>query len=623
MCKKIISFIVAVIVVAIFLTATFVFAYENYDAIAASAGYVARIGDAESAYANGAFTGYYKFLDSTFSVGYSSEYTAALDAVAKGQTVTLISDVDMRAKSGNINITTKMNNITIKGAEGRDVTLYSTCCFVVDGKILNMEDLTVSVEQDSACFAVVKSSGTVNFKNCTFVSSSTPTYGLFHVLSSTLNITGGSINFGEYDTDTNTYSGVDAKAGSNQRETIIWSNSTGSKVNLNGVYADISNSSELYGISLEKGGTVGIVDSTLITGDHSVFLGRADGKYSQSVSVTSSTIKSLGTASEADGIAVYCKNAATVSIDVNGASDICAQKGEGLKICGEGSIDTCRINIGESSCVSSASSDGIDISDATGSAQPVSIAINDKAKVSSAAEGGCALMIGDVSVTLDMNGEASLNADIPYSLSAENLDSVITAEDTVSVATIAPTVSYGASIRIQEGSNGIRFSTTVDGERVANAKDHGILLVKYSDLIAKEADFTVHSMDSENVTYGKISAKDDSGSGVYEDEDGSISFTVVLTDLPTEELTTKFAVRAYALYTVNGTDVYVYSDFLADENVRSMANVAYSALNDVKESKDEAGGYIYEVETGKWSLYTKTQYNIIKTTYGDVAEPKA
>ncbi|MBQ8212367.1 MAG: hypothetical protein IJZ80_00010 [Clostridia bacterium] len=186
---------------------------------------------------------------------------------------------------------------------------------------------------------------------------------------------------------------------------------------------------------------------------------------------------------------------------------------------------------------------------------------------------------------------------------------------------VAPTVEYGASIRISDGANGIRFCTTVKADRVANAKDYGILLVKYGELVSANADFTAYSMDSKNVTYAKISALDDNGSGISENGDGMLSFNIVLTDLPEDQLTTRFAIRAYAVYNVNGTDVYVYSDFSEDANVRSMANVAYCALRDLKQEKDAANGYIYEIDTGKWSCYTKEQYDIISLTYGDVAEP--
>lgn len=685
--KKLLSTVLACIIITMTFAASVpVLGIIDYDAEAAAQGYVARILDAEAAYDGGSFTGYYKFLDSVCSAGYTSDHTTAFDAVSQGQTITLIADADMRGASTSVNI--DKNNVTIEGAEGKDVTIYRLGNFLVDAKNLTFKNVNFSLEKDSASFFSVKNNGTLNLNGCTFTYNGTLKYGLLQVHGSTLNLTDCKAYLGEYNSETGTYSGVDVSDTNSIKTALIWSSTENSSVTLDGFEADITSSPEVYGISFEKGGTVKMLDTALTTTDHSLLMsgeksvkldiggasrvmsesgdavhlngitGRktvditisdsssivgglnginaAQGKYDLSIELSESAsvtgeLRGVVASALTGKVSVIMNDASAivgnaqglviedcsgdVYVEMNGDSRINSDN-DGVFICGKnGKLD---FVMSGTSSVSSVKN-GLDISDENNALQPISISMNDSASINSST----AILIGSMVVTLDVNDYASLNADIPYDIDPSNEYSTITVEETANISTVAPTVKYGASIRISEGANGIRFSSSIDSERIANAKDHGILLVKYEELASANAEFTIYSMNDKGVTYGMISALADNGSGISENDDGTLSFTIVLTDLPEDQLTTKFAVRAYAVYNVNGTDVYVYSDFSEAANVRSMANVAYTALNDLRETKDEANGYIYEIETGKWSCYTKTQYQIISETYGDVAETMA
>ena len=557
------------------------FAEVDYDSQAIARGYVARIGEAEDAYDGGSFSGYYKFLDSTYSVGYTPEYDAAFDFVDNYDVITLIADVDMRAKSGYSQI--GKNGVTLQGAEGRDITLYRLGNFLCDGQVLTIKNLNVSLEKDNACFASVKNGGVLTVENCTLFSKGKLESGLIQMLGGNLDVKDSSVFLGEYDSEADTYGGIEVSGSRSDRASLVYA-SAKTTVTLDGVFADLTNSPDLQGIFLEKGGTVDLTDTVIKTVDNCISL---SGKSSSSVFVKgNSYIRSEGGNAIS---AVGCTGA--FSLSMNGDSKLF------------GALNA------------------LDVSDVNNVFSSVDISLSDKCSVEVGDDNGTAFLIGEHKATVSLKDEVCVRASIPFGITQSNKQSVFTVADTVNVAgggeVVAPKMQQGASVRILEGANGIRFCASVRVEKIAKAKDHGILLVKYGDL--KSCDLTVYEMDKKGITYAKISAIDDNGSGVEQGEDGTLSFKVVLKDIPESEISTKFAVRAYAVYDMGGVDVYVYSDFDAESNARSMANVAYAALGDTKPQKSDE--YKYEVETGVWSPYTKEQYQTIKRTYGDLAEP--
>lgn len=678
--KNLLSIALACVIITMTFAAPVpVLATVDYDTVAAAQGYVARIGDAEAAYDGGSFSGYYKFLDSTYS-----GQKAALTDAKNSDTVTLIADADMRAADGNL--TVGVNNLTIEAAEGKNVTVYRRGSFIADGKTLTFKNVNIFLEKDGASIFNIKGGGTLNLINCCFRYTGTLKYGLFQAQGANINVTGGRVDLGEYNTDTGTYGGIGVSDTSSVKTAIFWSSTESSSLNLNGFEADISSSPEVYGVSFEKGGDVSMTDTSLTTADHTMLISGAKAvdinicgasrivsrsgdavRFSGISSQKAASISISDTASLVGGLhGINCGNGRyALSVDMYDSASVKGEQGGIIALSVNGGvavemsgtsylkggimaleIDKCigdvRVKLNGSSriesdndCVFICGDDGklelelngrssisgvgygVDVGDADNALHPVSISMKDEAFVSSQT----AISIGSTRVSLDVRGNSALNAQIPYSIAPSNVSSTVTVDATAGLSTVAPTVEYGASIRISDGANGIRFCTTVKADRVANAKDYGILLVKHGELVTANADFTAYSMDSKNVTYTKISALDDNGSGISENGDGMLSFNIVLTDLPDDQLTTRFAIRAYAVYNVNGTDVYVYSDFSEDANVRSMANVAYCALRDLKQEKDAANGYIYEIDTRKWSCYTKEQYDIISLTYGDIAEP--
>ncbi len=180
----------------------------------------------------------------------------------------------------------------------------------------------------------------------------------------------------------------------------------------------------------------------------------------------------------------------------------------------------------------------------------------------------------------------------------------------------APTLLDGASVRIDGEQSGIRFSSVIAKDTTATA--YGTVLVKATDV--KTGDvvtaFTAESLKAASIKYAEIAATEGGTTVVG----NNVQYNLALYNLP--DYTTEYAARAYADYKVGDVTVRVYSAFDADENVRSIQDVAKAALLDVEDAKNEAEGYIYEVETDKWSCYTKAQYEAL-AEYANNDKPAA
>ena len=165
----------------------------------------------------------------------------------------------------------------------------------------------------------------------------------------------------------------------------------------------------------------------------------------------------------------------------------------------------------------------------------------------------------------------------------------------------APTLIDGASVRTNDDSRGIRFTAT---DVNADADDYGMLINK------GESEPTLEEYDYK-AAKGQVTV------------DGG-SFTVALTG-NTLGIADKYSARTYATYKLDSeyVNITVYSSFDAEVNSRSLGFVADAAVKDLKNEKDAAGGYIYEVLPGRFSRYGRYQYSVLQalqTEYANVAE---
>ena len=166
-------------------------------------------------------------------------------------------------------------------------------------------------------------------------------------------------------------------------------------------------------------------------------------------------------------------------------------------------------------------------------------------------------------------------------------------------------MAVGASVRIvpdAENSNGLRFTSTLVNN--ATPTRYGTLIVKAADL--GDTEFTIAALTAANIKFANIAATEE---GTVKGDDKT-TYNAALVNLPDAEFTTEFAARAYAVYTVNGEEYIVYSDFSKTDNIRSLTDVAEAALADTKSTQSEE--YCYEVGENTYSPYTKTQYELLR-----------
>ena len=193
-------------------------------------------------------------------------------------------------------------------------------------------------------------------------------------------------------------------------------------------------------------------------------------------------------------------------------------------------------------------------------------------------------------------------------------------------AEFLPTMTDGASVRLAAEASGIRFETIVSKSLIdhANAiKDTGTV-VSYGTIITPAAYlgftdglFTMEALDNSALNgakYQRIVADN----GITDDEGGSKSFRASLVNIRLKNYSTGFAARGYVSYTVNGTTEYVYADYNEENNARSVLDVTYAALADVKPTVQ--GIYITPVtsylklnENGGYSIVQENAYSRFST----------
>ena len=176
----------------------------------------------------------------------------------------------------------------------------------------------------------------------------------------------------------------------------------------------------------------------------------------------------------------------------------------------------------------------------------------------------------------------------------------------------------GTSMRMNDGSLGMRFTSSADAAAVAYAKalkeagaiadyEFGTLIVRATEI--RNTEMTVAALSAANVVYAAVTAKD----GIVAAEDGSITYTAAVINFTEDNMGTALVARAYLKYTlIDGSSLYVY----AAENTEatSIGELAQKCLADV--AFESAEGYrnpiqeYYEADEDGWyELVQKPAYS--------------
>lgn len=580
----------------------------DYDALAKAEGYVCRVGEP-----NADFTGYYKFF-SAADTGYTEDQPNALVAAlgaGNEATITLIDTINVSQEVRDaVNTKFLHTSVAIPGGktltvDGNGQTYNSKWGFRAAGGNLTVKNLNiVLVSGSTEAFGDVRQNGTLTFEDCTMTAQAAidrSTSGFFiHCgpsKTATVNLKNCNISI----------------VGSDKGGAMFWSND-GSKitVNLDHVVFDTSKNPNMSGFNL-KGGTLNVIGGSDIKAACNVISNVANVTVTDS-KMTSTNASGNGNLFSSNGLDVavninvsgnsvltgsnrimnFINNTQAVNVTIGGQTQLIWQgkaEDNGFYACGK----NCDLVLTIKDEVSyQAASGKTAVSVAHGSNPLKSFVFNLLGKASVSVPGGTLLNAFSVETTYNRADSTNFEA------ATEKSGSKLT---TNYIAT--PKMVVGASVRIVpdlENSNGLRFTSTLVNN--ATPTRYGTLIVKAADL--GDTEFTIAALTAANIKFANIAATEE---GTVKGDDKT-TYNAALVNLPDAEFTTEFAARAYAVYTVNGEEYIVYSDFSKTDNIRSLTDVAEAALADTKSTQSEE--YCYEVGENTYSPYTKTQYELLR-----------
>ena len=586
-------------------------AETDYDAEAKTKGYVCRVGTAEEAAKND-YAGYYKnVLDASHA------------ARTGGKTITMIADATF---SGKVNMEANDGHAFVLDGNNHTLTI-SGVSFRSNGGTMTVKNLKVVTADGSSEGVITSNGGVMTFENCSF--TATAKYNRTHGFISSNTSAEASLTF------KNCNFSIDATSEWAKKGTAFFHrygknnpvlNFEGTTLDLSQTNLALSNSGNVVlsvkdnsNIKTTKSipsANVTIIDSAVECTAENVNLFN----YSSygTVNVTAISAKLTGkkyvfkfeaTKDSAnvtlDGDTVVngtkrafsvTNNLCPVKITAKGNTTIQSSGNEAIYVCGSDSENATFALTMMDKVTLTSPKDGVSFAVTSGTRPIKKATIKVLDTVTIDVPNGTFLPTSSEIA----NGAITY---IRYDRATVNANAQFTDADRVKVTNInTPEMKFGASVRIVEGSNGLRFTSTLANG--AAPTRYGTLIVKAADL--GDTEFTIAALTAANIKFANIVATEE---GTVKGEDKT-AYNAALVNLPDAEFTTEFAARAYAVYTVDGAEYIVYSDFTAKDNVRSLVNVAEEALNDTKSAQSEE--YCYKIAEDTYSPYTPAQYEVLK-----------
>ena len=631
--------------------------YLIYDKQAREQGYVARVGEVKDAIilkddGSVEFIGYYKDLLEACNA------SAATETVAQRE-VTLIDDV------------TVTENLTIPSAKinGNNKTLTAPRIYKAENAILEVASLTIVTTSAHPIFQmngdsepaegeVATAPSYAKFDKCTFTTDQAVPYAYF-VLQANLilnnceiqitnadcekpifrldkgadvTMTGTKLNVSEtapkligFDVVNDGGSAILLKGATDiQLGTTMFT--TGSQANVALTLterAKLTTKADAIVVPTEATGwTLNVGGSALVTAEKGV----AITVNAPNMAVTvGGNAKVVGTEAVlhavAEGVVFTVESGATLEMLSHAKSNATVLlEGAGSKLVSEGTITALK---------TSATVYSIELAGANTSALIKGGTVNNAVSVGTADAAARFVMTGGkvvaqekaASAIILTNGSADiLNGTLSGAAAAiTGLKEVAYAEGTteITLSEIYEKIplTVGTSMRMNEDSLGMRFTSSADAVAVAYAKalkesgaiadyEFGTLIVRATEI--RNTEMTVSALTAAGVVYAAVTAKD----GIVAAEDGSITYTAAVINFTEDNMGTALVARAYLKYTlIDGTSLYVY----AAENTEaiSLGDLAQQCLADVVD--ESAEGYrnpvqeYYEADEDGW-------YELIKET---------
>lgn len=609
----------------------------DYDALAKAEGYVCRVGDP-----NADFTGYYKFF-SAADTGYTEDQPNALVAAlgaGNEATITLIDTINVSQQVSSSESTKYLHgSVVVRSGkkltvDGNGQTYNTKWSFRADGGEITVKNCNIALANGATeSYGDVRGNGALTYENCTFSAvSNTGRDGSGYFIAPNLTATA---------TMTLKNCTVNIKDDTSKGGAIFWCNA-GSffTLNLDNVKVDASaygskagfvmdggNLSITGGSDIKVGGNainaanVTIADSSLttVTASFGNVFNYGSKSFAINVNLLNATLTAAknvfdisgckaGVNASLDGTTVLnakgralsvINNTCTVKVTASGSTELRGNGGESntVYVCGKDANANFTLILQDNAKLISAK-DGISFEHGSSPITKATIALLDRASVQTGSD--CTFMkastnVAEKAITYIRSDRATVTAKTELGSAGKFGKTIV----------YTPEMKFGASVRIvpdAENSNGLRFTSMLVNN--ATPTRYGTLIVKAADL--GDTEFTIAALTAANIKFANIVATEE---GTVKGDDKT-TYNAALVNLPDAEFTTEFAARAYAVYTIDGTEYIVYSDFTAKDNVRSLVNVAEAALNDTKSTQSEE--YCYKIAEDVYSPYTPAQYEVLK-----------
>ena len=618
--------------------------YLIYDKQAREQGYVARVGEVKDAIilkddGSVEFIGYYKDLVAACNAA------AATETVAQRE-VTLVDDV------------TVTENLTIPSAKisGNNKTLTAPRIYKAVDAILEVSSLNIVTTSENPIFQMNGDSDTATvasyakFDKCTFTTDQAVPYAYF-VQQANLILNNCEIRITNADCEKPifrldkgadvTMTGTKLNVSETAPKLIGFDvvNDGGSAILLKGA-TDIQLGTTVFTTTSKANVSLTLTErATLTTKDDAIVVPESTGwilNVGGSAVVTAEkgiaiTVKAPNMAvtvggnaklvateavlyAAAEGVAFTVESGATLEMLSHAKSNATVLlEGAGSKLVSEGTITALK---------TSATVYAIELAGANTSALIKGGTINNAVSVGTADAAARFVMTGGkvvaqekaVSAVILTNGAADiLNGTLSGGAAAiSGLKEVAYAEGTteITLSEIYEKIplTVGTSMRMNEDSLGMRFTSSADAVAVAYAKalkesgaiadyEFGTLIVRATEI--RNTEMTVAALTAASVIHAAVTAKD----GIVAAEDGSITYTAAVINFTEDNMGTALVARAYLKYTlIDGTSLYVY----AAENTEavSIGELAQQCLADVVD--ESAEGYrnpvqeYYEADEDGW-----------------------
>lgn len=146
----------------------------------------------------------------------------------------------------------------------------------------------------------------------------------------------------------------------------------------------------------------------------------------------------------------------------------------------------------------------------------------------------------------------------------------------------------GATVRLVENSNGLRFTTdfskaVVDALAAKGTVTYGTIIVPTEYLTSLDS-FTVAALTAKYGANGYLNIVCEDGKGLIKNEDGSVAIQAAIVNIKTENYDTQFSAVAYAC--VGGE--YYYTAFDQSANSATIKDIATAALADTEAAYTDA-----------------------------------